>query len=256
MTSRSSIPRTLRCYTSSTASVPLNLSSTSPYIRSIAGPSRTSKQPGTSSLARDFLFWPTFFNESESRELLKMGLWKLDRADTTRKRRRRTDTKIGSSDSAASPSLQDLFEGEYGFEEVRIPYSLVAVQMHDLTDMEQGHYDSVIHDYRETLLSSLPPSPSSDLTSLLVRLYSLIRGLEVQSHSLPPQDTSTHLLHLSPKGVILPHVDNLEASGSVILGLSLGAERTMRLKHKTADEGWELRLPSGSVYLQRYVCSL
>jgi alkylated DNA repair protein alkB family protein 7 len=109
----------------------------------------------------------------------------------------------------------------------------------------------VIHDYRETLLSSLPPSPSPSLTTLLAGLYSLLPGLTFDQKFLPPPGTSTHLLHLSPKGAILPHVDNLEASGSVILGLSLGAERTMRLKKKDADGGWEVRLPSGSVYLQR-----
>jgi alkylated DNA repair protein alkB family protein 7 len=116
----------------------------------------------------------------------------------------------------------------------------------------QGHYDSVIHDYRETLLSSVPPSPSPSLTSLLARLYSLLPGLSLDdANSLPPPGTSTHLLHLSPKGAILPHVDNLEASGSVILGLSLGAERTMRLKKKDGAGGWEVKLPSASVYLQR-----
>jgi alkylated DNA repair protein alkB family protein 7 len=109
----------------------------------------------------------------------------------------------------------------------------------------------VIHDYRETLLSSLPPSPSPSLTTLLARLYSLLPGLSFDTNSLPPQGTSTHLLHLSPKGAILPHVDNLEASGSVILGLSLGAERTLRLKKKDGAGGWEVKLPSGSVYLQR-----
>jgi alkylated DNA repair protein alkB family protein 7 len=115
----------------------------------------------------------------------------------------------------------------------------------------KGHYDSVIHDYRETLLSSLPPSPAPTLTTLLTSLYSLLTSLTVDPESLPPPESSTHLLHLSPKGAILPHVDNLEASGSVILGLSLGAERTMRLKKKDGEGGWELRLPSGSVYLQR-----
>ena len=120
-----------------------------------------------------------------------------------------------------------------------------------MADDVKGHYDSVIHDYRETLLSSLPPSPSAALTSFLTRIYSLLPGLSVHPESLPPQGTSTHLLHLAPKGSILPHVDNLEASGSVILGLSLGAERTMRLKKKAGEGGWEIRLPSGSVYLQR-----
>ncbi|OXG65082.1 hypothetical protein C370_01612, partial [Cryptococcus neoformans A1-35-8] len=76
--------------------------------------------------------------------------------------------------------------------------------------------------------------------------------------SLPPAGTLTHILHLAPMGAILPHVDNLEASGRVILGVSLGAERTLRLRRKFGDgeqgtegEGWDVRLGSGSVYIQR-----
>jgi alkylated DNA repair protein alkB family protein 7 len=68
---------------------------------------------------------------------------------------------------------------------------------------------------------------------------------------IPPQGTSTHFLHLAPHGAILPHVDNLEASGSVIIGTSLGAERVLRLKDTQGDSGWDVRLPSGSLYLQR-----
>jgi alkylated DNA repair protein alkB family protein 7 len=75
-----------------------------------------------------------------------------------------------------------------------------------------------------------------------------------------PLNTSTHLLHLAPHGEILPHVDNLDASGSVIIGVSLGAERTLRLRAKAGkedeSEGWEVKLSSGSVYLQRYVTTL
>lgn len=89
------------------------------------------------------------------------------------------------------------------------------------------------------------------------RIYALLppTGLEGKypPDSLPPVGTSTHVLHLAPHGDILPHVDNLEASGSVIVGVSLGAERTLRLKEKDGERGWDVRLPSGSLYLQRYV---
>lgn len=68
---------------------------------------------------------------------------------------------------------------------------------------------------------------------------------------IPPRGTSTHLLHLAPHGAILPHVDNLEASGSIIIGTSLGAERVLRLTDKEGESGWDVRLPSGSLYLQR-----
>ncbi|TCD66682.1 hypothetical protein EIP91_001036 [Steccherinum ochraceum] len=71
--------------------------------------------------------------------------------------------------------------------------------------------------------------------------------------SLHPQEpTQTHILHLASDGEILPHVDNIEASGSWILGVSLGATRTMRLRNtQDAQDTFECELPSGSVYLQK-----
>jgi alkylated DNA repair protein alkB family protein 7 len=67
----------------------------------------------------------------------------------------------------------------------------------------------------------------------------------------PPPDSSTHVLHLSPQGAILPHVDNVDASGQTIVGASLGATRVLRLEHKETGEGWDVLLPSGSVYIQK-----
>jgi alkylated DNA repair protein alkB family protein 7 len=78
-----------------------------------------------------------------------------------------------------------------------------------------------------------------------------LAGAASDTQGQPPRGTSTHLLHLAPHGAILPHVDNLEASGSVIIGTSLGAERILRLKEKGGEEGWDVRLPSGSLYIQR-----
>lgn len=130
----------------------------------------------------------------------------------------------------------------------------------------QGHYDSVINHYRETLMSNFPPPNPAwpDHLGLMKRIYDLLptsspsvprsatpRPPSSGSDNLPPQGTSTHLLHLAPYGQILPHVDNLEASGSVIIGTSLGAERILRLKEKDGEAGWDVRLPSGSVYLQQ-----
>jgi alkylated DNA repair protein alkB family protein 7 len=70
-----------------------------------------------------------------------------------------------------------------------------------------------------------------------------------------PLQTTTHALHLSPTGKIDPHVDNVDASGSVIIGASLGAERILRLERKGAESeggvGWEVLLKSGSVYVQK-----
>lgn len=51
-----------------------------------------------------------------------------------------------------------------------------------------------------------------------------------------------------------PHVDNVDASGTWILGVSLGNMRTLRLENvNDPTDTYELSLPSGSVYLQRLV---
>lgn len=68
----------------------------------------------------------------------------------------------------------------------------------------------------------------------------------------PPVLTQTHVLHLAATGEIKPHVDSIGASGSWILGLSLGAERVMRLEHvDNPHDVFDVLLPSGSVYLQK-----
>lgn len=119
MSSRSAFCRAIRCSTSSSGAAPLSLTSQSPYIRPLAGPSSRSHDH-TAASSRDFLFWPRFFDDHESREMLGMALWKLDRADTTRRRRRkRTSSEEPASGSISEAQLQDMFEGDYGFEEVR-----------------------------------------------------------------------------------------------------------------------------------------
>lgn len=73
----------------------------------------------------------------------------------------------------------------------------------------------------------------------------------------PTANTQTHLLHLASDGEILPHVDNTQASGTWILGVSLGAERILQMESTTDKEDYfDVLLPSGSVYLQRYVSNL
>lgn len=84
---------------------------------------------------------------------------------------------------------------------------------------------------------------------MLARLYGLVPSLA--AGTLPPPGSSTHALHLSPDGAILPHVDNVEASGQTIVGASLGASRILRLENSSGD-GWDVLLPSGSVYIQKW----
>ena len=69
--------------------------------------------------------------------------------------------------------------------------------------------------------------------------------------------TQTHILHLASDGEILPHVDNVGASGSWILGVSLGSERTLRMESVEVDvdgipkRAFDVSLSSGSVYIQK-----
>ena len=120
----------------------------------------------------------------------------------------------------------------------------------------QGHYDSVIHDYRESTTTYLPPPALfPNVSSLLDKAYALLPGSpQIRGENLP-SDTITHLLHLAPSGKILGHVDNLDASGSVIMGICLGSDRILRLSRKTADGtgivGWDILLRNGTVYLQK-----
>ena len=154
----------------------------------------------------------------------------------------------------------------------------------NLTDTAKGHYDSVIHHFRESLLSTIPPSPSStphqpytwpNSKSLMQRIYALLPSPASSSSNPDPNDTfppagsSTHVLHLARNGNIQAHVDNVDASGSVIIGVSLGAERVLRLREKRESDpasageevggggdergGWDVLLPNGSLYIQRYV---
>ena len=69
--------------------------------------------------------------------------------------------------------------------------------------------------------------------------------------------TQTHLLHLASDGEIHPHVDNVGASGSWILGVSLGSERMLRMESEEdivdgiPKQTFDVSLSSGSVYIQK-----
>lgn len=65
----------------------------------------------------DFAFWPDFYSPDESRALLGLALWKLDRVDSTRRRRRRK-VKDQAKPQGVMAELHDVFDGPYGFEEV------------------------------------------------------------------------------------------------------------------------------------------
>lgn len=95
------------------------LAAPSPLIKSRGPVVPLSSLPA--SLADDFAIYPDFFSPSESRALLQLALWKLDRVDSKRKRRRRgaaSETDKEKEKAPCKAQLQDLFVGPYGFEEV------------------------------------------------------------------------------------------------------------------------------------------
>lgn len=237
-------------YSSTSAWADLAGASPSPesLIKRFGPPAATHIEP------TDFRYCPDFLNGREQQALLRLALWKLDRVDpelrrTGRRRRRAAGQADHDEPVKDLQSLFALSEGRYGFEEVRRERRRTNFQL----TLVQGHFDSVITQYREALLSTFPPAaPPLDpaYSDILRRIYALLPN-KPTTDDLPPPATTTHALHLAPEGQILPHVDNIQASGSVIIGVSLGAERIMRLE--CDGEGWDVRLKSGSVYVQRWV---
>lgn len=69
----------------------------------------------------------------------------------------------------------------------------------------QGHYDGVIRNYRESHVSSWQEIAHP----ILGKLLALMPGNPTLG------SVQTHALHLASSGEILPHVDNVEASGGV-----------------------------------------
>ncbi|KAF9239587.1 hypothetical protein BU15DRAFT_46515 [Melanogaster broomeanus] len=176
------------------------------------------------SLPKGFVLFPEFFDIREQRLLLTSALSQLDALESKRVRKLQGEYRAKSPISE-STSLEGLFlpEQYYTFQE--------------------GHYDNVIRYYREMHISSWPEPQVHGLTLVLDRLRALY----------PSPNIQTHLLHLSSFGEILPHIDNVSASGVWIMGVSLGATRMLRMEstNTAAPKSFDIMLPSGSVYLQR-----
>ncbi|KAF8590424.1 hypothetical protein K439DRAFT_1403449 [Ramaria rubella] len=180
-------------------------------------------EPCGTKLPADFHFFPSFLDEIEQRILLEAALRKLD-ITGSRAARRKRDSKCQPMYDAKTPDIDDLFlSGKY-------------------YDFEEGHYDGVIMHFREAHVTSWPRNLL--LEPVLLRLHSL---LPVVAQA----DIQTHLLHLASNGQILPHVDNIDASGSCIAAVSLGGERILKMESETDRKCFEILLPSGSAYVQR-----
>ncbi|KAJ7582647.1 hypothetical protein C8J56DRAFT_955350 [Mycena floridula] len=174
----------------------------------------------TGRLPQELCLWENYLSIPEQTILLRASLQKLNATESRAARHRR---KLAASAPEPSNSGLGVFLSDTEYE------------------WQSGHYDGVIVNYREMHLTSWPDD-IPDLSPILERLHSL----------LPKKDhIQTHLLHLASNGYILPHVDNVGASGTWIFGASLGAERILRMQGPDASQDFDVLLPSGSVYLQR-----
>ncbi|VDC06001.1 unnamed protein product [Peniophora sp. CBMAI 1063] len=187
-----------------------------------------------SSTIPDFAFYPDFFDVKEQTTLLEACLKKLDLEESRRMRRRREQyLAVQRKDIPALPESSQRL----------VDYFLPD----DLYQFEEGHFDGVIRHYREMHVSTWDPVDSSELLSILKKLETLYPSAQY--------GTQTHILHLASEGDIFPHVDNVEASGTWIMGVSLGATRRLCLEPaeqdgQAAGRSYETLLPSGSVYVQ------
>ena len=99
---------------------------------------------------------------------------------------------------------------------------------------EQGHWDSVITQYKEVEL--LPVSRGLPMPSGVQKIFQRLQRLIQANYKFDiPQFLNPHCIDLSDDGHIDFHVDSTKHSGGVLVGLSLLADRTMALKRDAPD---------------------
>ncbi|KJE89644.1 hypothetical protein CAOG_01081 [Capsaspora owczarzaki ATCC 30864] len=104
--------------------------------------------------------------------------------------------------------------------------------------LELNHFDSVIRGYKEITFSkwALPGSQT-----VIARV--LASDLFAPGTQLHPNQ---HVLELAPSGYIAPHIDNVEACGEYVAGISLLSASVMRFTYK--DEEVRILLEPRSIY--------
>ena len=101
-----------------------------------------------------------------------------------------------------------------------------------------GHFDGKISNYREYL--------AQDLTQFPTLVY--IMRTSISSQMMGKYILPVHILELRHDGEILPHIDNINYSGSIIAGLSLQQDSVLTLSN--AEESESIILPRRSFYRQ------
>ncbi|KAG0212292.1 Alpha-ketoglutarate-dependent dioxygenase alkB 7, mitochondrial [Mortierella sp. NVP41] len=136
---------------------------------------------------------------------------------------------------------------------------------------EDGHFDGVITRYRECSAGDWASAPSSTSSTESSSPATTTEGTGTagrKERTTPREMMSSlkseffpshwkwvapHLLELEAgQGGIKPHVDHLDASGSVVAGLCLGSSAVMELIHQDDPQKWfRVLLPKRCFYFQR-----
>lgn len=103
-------------------------------------------------------------------------------------------------------------------------------------EFESSHFDSVIRNYRESTFTDL-----EEKAPAVTRIKQLMPDVRWQT---------PHILQLAADGEILPHIDNIAASGKIICGLCL---ESPRICHFASDKYGEfmVMLPPKTLYIQQ-----
>ncbi|KZO98653.1 hypothetical protein CALVIDRAFT_512091 [Calocera viscosa TUFC12733] len=191
-------------------------------------------RPETDRGKDDFTLVPAFLSLSEQRVLLKASLEQLDKVHGVHPRLRKRRKQV-AEERRFNTEFDKMYDGLW---DIFLP--------EDCYSWEEGHFDSVIHHFREAPVTSFP-SEEATLCGILDRLVSLT--------PYKREHLIMHALHLSERGYIEGHVDNLEASGNMIMGVSLGAERILKMTGVDEEKGrcFQCLLRSGDVYITKGV---
>lgn len=100
----------------------------------------------------------------------------------------------------------------------------------------EGHFDRKIINYREYLATDIMKFDS----------FSQITKARINAQMMGKDLLPVHILELKKDGLILPHIDNINYSGSIIAGLSL--QRDGILTFSDSKESESIELPRRSFY--------
>lgn len=126
-------------------------------------------------------------------------------------------------------------------------------------EYEPHHFDNVIRGYRECTATNWNPASQSSLETSSnnndLRVQTIMETMQERIRRETGRDNirfcSPHILDLKDgQSGILAHVDNLQASGSVISGLSLISNAVIIFKAISSDFQFRILIPPNSLYIQ------